>query len=86
MLGQSQNILVCQASSTADTTGICPSGQSLATVQGYILTNDGFNLFSNFSTDLDYGQLGEAFAFGFTTILMFYCVAKGIGLLFRAIR
>lgn len=86
MLAQSQNILVCSVSSVLDSSGICPPGQSLSIVQAYVLTEDGYNFFTELTNDIDYSQLGQGFGFGFSIVLISYCLGKGIGMLLRTIR
>lgn len=86
MLAQSQNLLVCETSVNADTSGLCPPGQSVVIKQAYVLTEDGNNFIGDLNGQLDYSQLAQGFAFGFTTVLSFYLVGKGIGMLLRVVR
>lgn len=81
-----QKILVCQPSQVVDNSGICPQGQAITIIEGYILSQEEHNFLTELNSDLDYSQLSTAFSFGFVTIMTFYCLGKGIGLIWRSVR
>ncbi|MBV5292427.1 MAG: hypothetical protein JZU58_08730 [Curvibacter lanceolatus] len=84
-LGTVQTVLTCQTSSNTDTFNICPQGQSLSTVQAYVLDTNSQALFEN-SVLTDYTIPGEFFALGMTVIITAWLASKSIGFLIKAIR
>ena len=84
-LGTVQTVLICQTSSNTDTLNICPIGQSLITVQAYILETSSQSLFEN-SVLTDFTIPAEFFAFGMTLIISSWFLAKGFGFLTRLLK
>lgn len=69
-----QRVLTC-VEGLADGLGICPVGQGLKIVEGYILTSD--------PTAFDASTAAEFFAAGFGPVLFCYLVAAGAGAMIR---
>lgn len=69
-----QRVLTC-VEGLADGLRICPVGQGLKIVEGYILTSD--------PTTFDASTAAEFFAAGFGPVLCCYLIAAGAGAMIR---
>lgn len=85
-LGQVQTVLVCKASEDNNNlNNICPPGQSLSTIQAYILDSSSQQQFET-SVLTDYTIPGTFFALGITVILTSWLFAKGFGAIIKVIK
>jgi len=84
-LGTVQTVLICQTSSNTDTLNVCPNGQSLSTVQAYVLDSTSQPLFEN-SVLTDFSIPAEFFAIAMTVVLSSWLTAKGFGYLIRVLK
>lgn len=82
-LGQVQKVLVCQSSQSYDSSGACPPGTSLVVIDAYILAPSSQE---QIDQPIDYQLLGQYFAFGFSAIIIFWSLGKGISAVFRVLR
>lgn len=83
--GQVQTVLVCLNSSQTDQFGLCPQGQSLGTIQAYVLDPSTQSTFEQNQT-MDYSLMGQYFGFAFVSIIMFWALGKGLGSLLSVVR